>query len=199
MNNLHPIHDSLVSRQEKENLLAQRGMVFWFTGLSGSGKSTIATAFQRTLYEYGYVVEVLDGDNIRTGLNNNLSFTEADRAENIRRIAEVAKLFCQNGIITICSFISPTIAMREQARNIIGPDDFIEVFVDTPFEICEQRDVKGLYARARKGEIKGFTGIDDPYEAPEKPELTLDADNKGIDDLAAEVIDYLKQKGLLDA
>ena len=188
MNNLHPIHDSLVSRQEKENLLVQRGMVFWFTGLSGSGKSTIATAFQRTLYEYGYVVEVLDGDNIRTGLNNNLSFTEADRAENIRRIAEVAKLFCQNGIITICSFISPTIAMREQARNIIGPDDFIEVFVDTPFEICEQRDVKGLYARARKGEIKGFTGIDSPFEAPDHAEIRITTVDTQIKDAVAKLM-----------
>jgi len=191
VNNLHPIHDSLVSRQEKENLLVQRGMVFWFTGLSGSGKSTIATAFQRTLYEYGYVVEVLDGDNIRTGLNNNLSFTEADRAENIRRIAEVAKLFCQNGIITICSFISPTIAMREQARNIIGPDDFIEVFVDTPLEVCEQRDVKGLYARARKGEIMGFTGIDSPFEAPVNPMIRIDTTavevKEAVEALMAEV------------
>ena len=191
MKDLYPIHDSLVSRQEKEKLLSQQGMVFWFTGLSGSGKSTIATAFQRTLYEQGYLAEVLDGDNIRTGLNNNLSFSEADRAENIRRIAEVAKLFCQNGLITICSFISPTIAMREQARTIIGPGDFVEVFVDTPLEICEQRDVKGLYARARRGEIKGFTGIDSPFEAPVNPMIRIDTTAVGVKEAVENLIKYL--------
>jgi len=195
VNNLYPIHDSLVSRQEKEKLLSQQGMVFWFTGLSGSGKSTIATAFQRTLYEQGYFAEVLDGDNIRTGLNNNLSFSEADRAENIRRIAEVAKLFCQNGIITICSFISPTIAMREQARTIIGPGDFVEVFVDTPLEICEQRDVKGLYARARRGEIKGFTGIDSPFEAPINPEIHINTTTVGVKEAVGNLMAKVRSTG----
>ena len=171
-------------------------MVFWFTGLSGSGKSTIATAFQRHLYQEGYVVEVLDGDNIRTGLNNNLTFSESDRAENIRRIAEVAKLFCQNGIVTICSFISPTIAMRDQARSIIGPGDFIEVFVDTPLAICEQRDVKGLYAKARRGELKGFTGIDSPFEAPENPEIRIDTTKQKVDEAVWFLFGQLVQRDI---
>ena len=173
MNNLHPITDSIISRSEREIRLGQHGKVLWFTGLSGSGKSTLAIALERQLFDQGYNVVVLDGDNIRTGINNNLTFTPEDRVENIRRIAEVAKLFLANGIICIVSFISPTRDMRQSAKQIIGPEDFIEVFIDTPLEICEARDVKGLYKKARAGEIPDFTGIHAPYEAPLKPEIHI--------------------------
>ncbi|MDF1694586.1 MAG: adenylyl-sulfate kinase [Saprospiraceae bacterium] len=171
--NIHPIFDRLVSRDEQQRLLNQKSKVFWFTGLSGSGKSTIAEAFERALYNQGYFVKVLDGDNIRSGLNNNLGFSIEDRTENIRRIAEVAKLFLDSGVIVLCSFVSPTQQIRELAQSIIGEKDFIEVFVDTPLEVCEKRDVKGLYKKARAGQIKGFTGIDSPFEAPIYPTLTL--------------------------
>ena len=144
------------------------------TGLSGSGKSTIAIGLERRLHEQGIFTQVLDGDNVRTGINNNLGFSEADRTENIRRIAEVAKLFAGSGVVTICCFVSPTLAIREQAKAIIGAEDFIEVFVDTPLEECERRDVKGLYAKARAGEVKDFTGISAPFEAPEKPDVRLE-------------------------
>ena len=173
MKNIHPITDSIISRSEREIRLGQHGKVLWFTGLSGSGKSTLAIALERQLFDQGYNVVVLDGDNIRTGINNNLTFTPEDRVENIRRIAEVAKLFLANGIICIVSFISPTREMRQSAKQIIGPEDFIEVFIDTPLEICEARDVKGLYKKARAGEIPDFTGIHAPYEAPLQPEIHI--------------------------
>ncbi|MBK9104723.1 MAG: adenylyl-sulfate kinase [Saprospiraceae bacterium] len=173
MKNIHPITDSIISRSEREIRLGQHGKVLWFTGLSGSGKSTLAIALERQLFDQGYNVVVLDGDNIRTGINNNLTFTPEDRVENIRRIAEVAKLFLANGIICIVSFISPTREMRQSAEQIIGHEDFIEVFIDTPLEICEARDVKGLYKKARAGEIPDFTGIHAPYEAPLKPEIHI--------------------------
>ena len=173
MKNIHPITDSIISRSEREIRLGQHGKVLWFTGLSGSGKSTLAIALERLLFDQGYSVVVLDGDNIRTGINSNLTFTPEDRVENIRRIAEVAKLFLANGIICIVSFISPTREMRHNARQIIGPDDFVEVFIDTPLEICEARDVKGLYKKARAGEIPDFTGIHAPYEAPLHPEIHI--------------------------
>ena len=166
MNNIHPITDSIISRTEREIRLGQACKVFWFTGLSGSGKSTLAIALERQLFDQGYSVIVLDGDNIRTGINNNLSFSPDDRIENIRRIAEVAKLFLANGIICIVSFISPTRDMRSMAKDIIGPSDFVEVFIDTPIEICEARDVKGLYKKARAGQILDFTGVNAPYEPP---------------------------------
>jgi adenylylsulfate kinase len=143
------------------------------TGLSGSGKSTLAIALERRLHALGRYAVVLDGDNVRTGINNNLGFSDADRTENIRRIAEVAKLFVQNGAVVICCFVSPTVAIREQARTIIGTDDFLEVFVDTPLEVCEARDVKGLYAKARAGEVKDFTGISAPFEPPTAPALRI--------------------------
>ena len=171
---IHPIADRLLQRADKEALLGQRGCVVWMTGLSGSGKSTIAIGLERRLHEQGIFTQVLDGDNVRTGINNNLGFSEADRTENIRRIAEVAKLFSGTGVVTICCFVSPTLAIREQARTIIGAEDFIEVFVDTPLEECERRDVKGLYAKARAGEVKDFTGISAPFEAPEKPDVRLE-------------------------
>ncbi len=178
--NIHPIFDRLVTREEQERLLNQKGMVLWFTGLSGSGKSTIAEALERQLYNNGYFVKVLDGDNIRSGINKNLGFSLEDRKENIRRIAEVAKLFLDSGAIVLCSFVSPTIEIRNLAREIIGMEDFKEVYVDTPLEICESRDVKGLYKKARAGEIKGFTGIDSPFEAPKAPALRLLTENKNV-------------------
>jgi adenylylsulfate kinase len=178
--NIHPIFDRLVTREEQERLLNQKGKVLWFTGLSGSGKSTIAEALERQLYNNGYFVKVLDGDNIRSGINKNLGFSLEDRKENIRRIAEVAKLFLDSGAIVLCSFVSPTIEIRNLARKIIGTEDFKEVYVDTPLEICESRDVKGLYKKARAGEIKGFTGIDSPFEAPKAPALRLLTENKNV-------------------
>lgn len=171
--NIHPIFDRLLSREERENRLQQRAKVLWLTGLSGSGKSTIAQGLEQRLFAEGYFPQVLDGDNIRSGINNNLGFSLEDRQENIRRIAEVAKLYLNSGVIVLCSFISPTRAIREQAEEIIGKEDFLEIFIDTPLEVCEARDVKGLYAKARRGEIKGFTGIDSPYEAPERAFLTV--------------------------
>lgn len=170
---IHPVADRLLQRSDKEGLLGQRGVCIWMTGLSGSGKSTIAIALERRLHEEGRFCVVLDGDNVRTGINGNLGFSDADRSENIRRVAEVAKLFVQNGIITICTFVSPTKAIREQAKTVIGADDFVEVFVDTPLEVCEQRDVKGLYAKARTGEVKEFTGISAPFEAPSRPDIRI--------------------------
>lgn len=173
MENIHPIFDKLIQREEQERLLNQSGKVFWFTGLSGSGKSTIASAFEQTLFADGYFVKVLDGDNIRTRLNRDLGFSLEDRQENIRRIAEVAKLFVDSGVIVLCSFVSPTVEIRNLAKQIIGADDFLEIFVDTPIAVCEERDVKGLYKKARAGEIKGFTGIDSPFEPPQLPALRL--------------------------
>lgn len=173
--NIYPIFDKMQTRKEKEALLGQRGVMVWFTGLSGSGKSTLAIALEYELHRRGLLCRILDGDNIRTGINNNLGFSEEDRVENIRRIAEVAKLFVDTGIITIAAFISPNNEIRKMAANIIGPEDFLEVYVSTPIEECERRDVKGLYAKARRGEIKDFTGISAPFEAPVAPDLTLDA------------------------
>lgn len=173
-NHIYPIFDRMLGRKEKEELLAQRSVMIWFTGLSGSGKSTVAIALERELHRRGFLCRILDGDNIRSGINNNLGFSEADRIENIRRIAEVGKLFIDTGIITIAAFISPNNDIRKMASSIIGNDDFLEIFVNTPLEVCEERDVKGLYAKARRGEIKNFTGISAPFEAPEHPALTLD-------------------------
>jgi len=165
--------DKILQRADKEQLLKQKGMAIWFTGLSGSGKTTIAIDLERELYKKGLLPQILDGDNIRSGINSNLGFSDADRIENIRRIAEVTKLFVECGIITICCFVSPTEEIRTIAKNIIGKNDFVEVFVNTPLEICEKRDVKGLYAKARKGEIKDFTGINAPFEKPENPTIEI--------------------------
>lgn len=187
---IHPIYDKMLSRAERQKALHQRSMVLWFTGLSGSGKSTIAVALERELFGRGYVAQVLDGDNIREGINSNLGFSLEDRQENIRRIAEIAKLYLQSGIITICSFISPTRAMRQMARDIIGEKDFFEIYIDTPLEVCEQRDVKGLYKKARAGEIKGFTGIDSPYEAPQFADLTIMTANQNLVDSVREVREF---------
>ncbi|MFT5970592.1 MAG: adenylylsulfate kinase [Flavobacteriales bacterium] len=195
-NNIHPTFDQLLTRNQKEALLKQKSKVIWLTGLSGSGKTTVANAFERKLFQEGFFTNILDGDNIRTGINNNLGFSEEDRIENIRRIAEVAKLFMDSGVITICCFVSPTKEIREQAKSIVGTNDFIEVFVNTPIAICEQRDVKGLYAKARKGEIKNFTGIDAPFEAPTENFIDLKTENQTIaqtaDNLYRNIIAHLK-------
>jgi adenylylsulfate kinase len=176
LQHIHPIFDKTLQRTDKEAILNQKAIVIWMVGLSGSGKSTIAKALETDLHQRGYLTQLLDGDNLRTGINNNLSFSEADRLENIRRAAEVSKLFLNCGIITICSFISPTEEIRDIARNIVGSNDFFEVYINAPLEICEQRDVKGLYKKARAGEIKSFTGIDSPFEAPKNPSLELKTD-----------------------
>lgn len=190
--NIHPIFDQLIQRADRERFLNQRSKVLWLTGLSGSGKSTIAKHLERRLFEAGFFAQVLDGDNIRSGISNNLGFSEEDRRENIRRIAEVAKLYLHSGVICINSFISPTRAMRHMAREIVGPDDFIEVYINAPLEVCEARDVKGLYAKARAGEIKGFTGIDQPYEAPENPELEIRTDELEIEASVHRIMEYVR-------
>ncbi len=172
----------MLSREEREARLNQRACVVWLTGLSGSGKSTLAIGLEHYLFEKGFYPQVLDGDNIRTGICNNLSFSPEDRQENIRRISEVAKLYVQSGLVTICSFISPTRAIRQMAGEIIGAEDFLEVYVNTPLEICEARDVKGLYKKARAGEIKGFTGIDSPYEPPLNPALEILTGSRKLED-----------------
>lgn len=174
--NIHPIFDRLLQRTDREKRLGQKAKVLWLTGLSGSGKSTIAQHLERKLYNKGYFAQVLDGDNIRSGINNNLGFSMDDRVENIRRIAEVAKLYLESGIITLNSFISPTREIRNNVKNIVGEVDFLEIYINAPLDVCEARDVKGLYQKARKGEIKGFTGIDSPYEAPENPFLEIKTD-----------------------
>ena len=164
----------MLSKEDKEELLNQKSVMIWFTGLSGSGKSTIAIALERELHKRGLLCRILDGDNIRSGINNNLGFSETDRVENIRRIAEIGKLFADTGIITIAAFISPNEDIREMAADIIGRDQFMEVYISTPLSECEKRDVKGLYAKARKGEIQNFTGVSAPFEAPLNPSLVLD-------------------------
>ena len=192
MNNIHPVFARMVSKSQKEAFLNQRAKVLWFTGLSGSGKSTIAIGLEKKLFSLGFFTKMLDGDNVRTGLNNNLGFSLEERQENIRRIAETSKLFCDTGIICINSFVSPTIQIRQLAKDIIGEKDFIEIFVNTPLEICEKRDVKGLYKKARAGEIKGFTGIDAPYEAPANPDINLLTNGRTIDECVEECLTYLQ-------
>ena len=190
-NNIYPIFDRMLTRRDKEELLGQHSVMIWFTGLSGSGKSTVAIALERELHKRGLLCRILDGDNIRSGINNNLGFTEADRVENIRRIAEVSKLFIDTGIVTIAAFISPNNDIREMAANIIGPDDFLEVYVSTPIEECERRDVKGLYAKARKGEIKNFTGVSAPFEAPVHPALTLDTSVLSLEESVNKLLELI--------
>lgn len=195
--NIYPIFDRMMSRDDKEQLLRQRGMMLWFTGLSGSGKSTVAIALERELHSRGLLCRILDGDNIRSGINNNLGFSAEDRVENIRRIAEVGRLFVDTGIITIAAFISPNNQLREMAAEIIGKDDFVEVFVSTPLEECEKRDVKGLYVKARRGEIKNFTGISAPFEAPEHPDITLDTSKLPVEESVKILLDYVLPKAIL--
>jgi len=192
-------HEGHVARADREALLGQRGATVWFTGLSGSGKSTIAYTVEHALVRRGHLAYVLDGDNIRHGLNKNLGFSAADREENIRRIGEVAKLFADAGLITMTSFISPYVKDRDGVRSLheAAGLPFIEVFVNTPIEICEQRDPKGLYKKARAGQIKGFTGVDDPYEPPPNPELTISAKDISPQEAAVIVIRYLESRGIL--
>lgn len=187
-NHIYPIFDRMLARKDKEELLGQQGVMIWFTGLSGSGKSTVAIAVERELHRRGLLCRILDGDNIRSGINSNLGFSEIDRVENIRRIAEVGKLFVDTGIITLAAFISPNNSLRKMAADIIGPADFREVYVSTPLAVCEQRDVKGLYARARRGEIKDFTGISAPFEAPEHPALVLDTSVQPLETSVEQVL-----------
>ena len=172
--NIYPIYDRMMTRQDKESLLGQRGIMIWFTGLSGSGKSTVAMGVERELHAQGILCRILDGDNVRAGINNNLGFSAEDRIENIRRIAEIGKLFVQTGVVTLACFVSPTNDIRQMAREIVGKEDFLEVYISTPIEECERRDVKGLYARARKGEVKNFTGISAPFEAPVSADIDID-------------------------
>jgi adenylylsulfate kinase len=174
MNHIYPIFERIIPRESKEEKLNQHSVIVWFTGLSGSGKSTLAIALEEELFERGFLTQILDGDNIRSGINNNLGFSPDDRTENIRRIAEVSKLFLHCGIITLCAFVSPTQEIRHMVRNVVGRENFFEIYVDTPLEVCEQRDVKGLYAKARAGIIKDFTGISAPFERPEDADLLID-------------------------
>ena len=189
--NIYPIFDKMLQREDRESLLKQRGPMIWFTGLSGSGKSTLAIALERELYKRGILCRILDGDNIRSGINNNLGFSEADRTENIRRIAEVSKLFVDCGIVTIAAFISPTNAIRAMAADIIGQEDFLEVYVSTPIEECEKRDVKGLYAKARRGEIKDFTGISSPFAVPEDAFISIDTSRQSLESSVRTLMDAI--------
>ena len=192
--NIYPIFEKMLQRKDREALLKQKGIMIWFTGLSGSGKSTLAIALEGELYKQGILCRILDGDNIRSGINNNLGFSEADRTENIRRIAEVSKLFVDCGIVTIAAFIIPTHAIRRMASEIIGEDDFLEVYVSTPIEECERRDVKGLYAKARRGEIKEFTGISSPFEAPEHPFISIDTSRQSLADSVKVLLEAVSPK-----
>lgn len=191
--NIHPVSARLVPRSEREQLLGQKSKAIWMTGLSGSGKSTLAIALQDNLHRQGKLVYVLDGDNIRAGLNSNLGFSEEDRRENIRRIAEVARLFVDAGVLVICSFVSPTKELREIAASIIGKDDFLEVYINASLEECEKRDVKGLYAKARSGEIKDFTGIHQPFEVPENPALEIETGKQTEAESLALLIDFTQK------
>jgi adenylylsulfate kinase len=192
-------HAHNISREDRQRLNGHRGAVLWFTGLSGCGKSTIANAVDQLLHEQGIHSFVLDGDNIRMGLNRNLGFSPEDRTENIRRIGEVSKLFADSATIVSAAFISPYKADRDLVRSLVPEGEFVEILVQASLETCESRDPKGLYKKARQGEIKDFSGISAPYEAPEKPELVLHSDTKGVEELAREVIDYLKSTGIVPA
>ncbi len=192
--NVFPVFERILTRGHKEKLLRQNSKVLWVYGLSGSGKTTIAIGLEKALHDRGFLTQILDGDNIRTGINNNLGFTKEDRAENLRRIAEVNKLFYDCGLITINCFISPLKENRDSIRKIIGNKDFIEIFVDTPIEECERRDVKGLYKKARAGEIKNFTGIDAPFDVPKKPDIKVETIDKTPEMIVGELLDVILPK-----
>ena len=194
MEHIYPIFDKMLTRADKEALLGQRGLMLWMTGLSGSGKSTLAIAIERELQRRGILCRILDGDNIRSGINNNLGFSPADRRENIRRIAEVARLFVDTGIVTIAAFISPSEELRRMAAGIVGEEDFVEIYVSTPLRVCEERDVKGLYAKARRGEISEFTGISAPFEAPQSPALSIDTSARPLGDCVEDVLKLILPK-----
>lgn len=192
-------HDHHISKEERSRIKDQKPCILWFTGLSGSGKSTVANAAESRLAELNKHTYLLDGDNIRMGLNKGLGFSDEDRIENIRRIGEVSKLFVDAGIIILAAFISPFQKERDAVRSLVEEDEFIEVFIDTPLEVCESRDPKGLYKKARKGEIPNFTGISSPYEAPDKPEIHIINDKITIENVTQQIIDYLEDKGYLHA
>ena len=192
-------HETTVTAEDREKLLNQKGCVIWFTGLSGSGKSTLANAVEQVLHQQRHHTYVLDGDNVRHGLNKNLGFSPEDREENIRRVGEVAKLFADAGTVVMTAFISPYRADRDQARALIADGRFVEVFVDCPLEVCEERDTKGLYKKARAGEIKEFTGISAPYEPPLNPEVTIDSAELSIEECAEAVVSVLVKSGLVPA
>ena len=192
-------HEGHVSLEQRERLLGQQGALIWFTGLPASGKSTTAYTLEHALIQRGHLVYVLDGDNVRHGLNKNLGFSAEDRHENIRRIGEVGKLFVDAGVITGTAFISPYRVDRQIARETVGKERFFEVFCDTPLEVCEQRDPKGLYKKARAGEVKGFTGIDDPYEAPQSPELVIDTSRVSPQEAAVMLCEMLEERGKIPA
>ena len=191
-------HHSSVTRQRRNKLNEHRSVVLWFTGLSGSGKSTLAHALEEKLYQKGCRTFVLDGDNVRHGLNSNLDFSEAGRTENIRRISEVSKLMLESGLIVMTAFISPINKDRSEARKLISSNDFIEIYCKASIETCETRDVKGLYKRARAGEIKNYTGIDSPYEVPENPELIIDTDNQNLDVSVSTILKFLKSNKIIN-
>jgi adenylylsulfate kinase len=189
--NLFPIFDDILQREDKEELLNQNSKVIWMTGLSGSGKTTVAKGVERYLHSQGILNQLLDGDNIRVGISNNLTFSSDDRAENIRRISEISKLFLNCGVVTLNCFVSPTIEIRNIAKQIIGAENFIEVYINASVDTCEERDVKGLYKKARKGEIKDFTGISAPFEAPKSPEIEINTAQLSIDESVQKVLDYI--------
>lgn len=191
---IYPIYDRMLPKEEKENLLGQKGMVFWLTGLSGAGKSTLAIQAERHLHAAGRLVKLLDGDNIRSGINAGLGFSMEDRTENIRRVAEVAKLFQETGIITLCTFICPTHAARAMAREIIGASHFREIYVQVDLAEAERRDPKGLYKKARAGLIKNFTGIDSAYEVPKAPDCTISTGTGSVEDSVIELMNYIQQE-----
>ena len=195
--NIFPHFDQMISREFRENRLGQRSKVIWLTGLSGSGKSTIGLALEKRLFQENFIAQLLDGDNIRSGINKNLGFSEEDRKENIRRIAEIAKLYLSSGIITINSFISPTAETRNIAKEIVGDGDFLEIYINAPLATCESRDVKGLYKKARAGEIQGFTGVNQAYEEPENPALELRTDLLGVDEAVDTLFTFLKKHIIL--
>ena len=192
--NLFPIFEDIIQRKDKENLLNQNSKVIWLTGMSGSGKTTIAKGLEKYLFSKGIINQILDGDNIRVGLNKNLSFSESDRTENIRRIAEVSKLFLNSGVVTINCFVSPLKKMRQLAKDIIGKEDFIEVYINASLETCKQRDVKGLYKKALNGKIKNFTGISSKYEAPEQADLELITNEKSFNESIEELSKFVLPK-----
>ena len=190
-------HQATVTRKRRNKLNEHRSVVLWFTGLSGSGKSTLAHALEEKLFQKGCRTFVLDGDNVRHGLNSNLDFSESDRTENIRRISEVSKLMLESGLIVMTAFISPFNKDRNEARKLISNNDFIEIYCKASLEVCEARDVKGLYKRARAGEIKNYTGIDSPYEEPENPELTINTNDETLDNSVSKILSFLEQNFLI--
>ncbi|MCK9616612.1 MAG: adenylyl-sulfate kinase [Lentimicrobiaceae bacterium] len=188
----HPAKDKkIIFRNQKETLLQQKGKVIWLTGLPCSGKTTLAVRLEKELFDKGFLIRILDGDNVRTGINNNLGFSEADRLENIRRIAEISKLFVECGVITINGFVSPTESLRTMAKEIIGDEDFIEVYVNSPLEVCEQRDVKGMYRKARAGMIKEFTGVSSVFEEPLHADIEIRTDLLNIEQSVMKILEYI--------